>query len=63
MHQTGIRIDTDVCFQSGMRVLIQGRSVMDELTKDCEEFSALKVQASRVAVLPRWVEALSYGPT
>lgn len=45
-------------FQKGMRVLIQGRAVMDEWTKDGEEFSALKVQASRVAVLPHRVEAV-----
>lgn len=45
-------------FQKGMRVLIQGRAVMDEWTKDGEEYSALKVQASRVAILPHRVEAV-----
>ncbi|WP_122335159.1 single-stranded DNA-binding protein, partial [Pseudomonas coronafaciens] len=39
-------------YQKGMRVLIQGRAIIDNWTKEGKEFSALKVQASRVAILP-----------
>ncbi|WP_122384373.1 single-stranded DNA-binding protein, partial [Pseudomonas amygdali] len=45
-------------YQKGMRVLIQGRAVMDTWTKDGEDFSALKVQASRVGILPARIEAV-----
>jgi single-strand DNA-binding protein len=50
-------------FQKGMRILVQGRAVMDNWTKDGEEFSALKVQASRVAILPHRVESVSLAPS
>jgi single-strand DNA-binding protein len=46
-------------YQKGMRVLVQGRAVMDTWAKDGEEFSAMKVQASRVAILPHRVESVS----
>ncbi|MEG8231407.1 single-stranded DNA-binding protein [Pseudomonas orientalis] len=39
-------------FQKGMRVLVSGRAVMDRWEKEGEENAALKVQASRVAILP-----------
>ncbi|RMR44491.1 hypothetical protein ALP91_200105 [Pseudomonas savastanoi pv. glycinea] len=39
-------------------MLIQGRAVMDTWTKDGEDFSALKVQASRVGILPARIEAV-----
>ncbi|NAO47811.1 single-stranded DNA-binding protein [Pseudomonas syringae] len=45
-------------YQKGMRVLIQGRAIMDSWTKDGEDFSAMKVQASRVAILPARIEAV-----
>ncbi|KPC38677.1 Single-stranded DNA-binding protein [Pseudomonas amygdali pv. morsprunorum] len=45
-------------YQKGMRVLIHGRAVMDTWTKDGEEVTALKVQASRVAILPARLEAV-----
>lgn len=50
-------------FQKGMRILVQGRAVMDNWTKDGEEFSALKVQASRVAILPHRIESVSLAPS
>lgn len=43
-------------YQKGMRVLVQGRAVMDTWVKDGEEISAMKVQASRVAILPARIE-------
>ncbi|NVL41400.1 single-stranded DNA-binding protein, partial [Pseudomonas syringae pv. actinidiae] len=46
-------------YQKGMRVLIQGRAVMDTWTKDGEDFSALKVQASRVGILPARIESVN----
>uniref|UniRef100_UPI000F058DAE single-stranded DNA-binding protein n=1 Tax=Pseudomonas viridiflava TaxID=33069 RepID=UPI000F058DAE len=45
-------------YQKGMRVLIQGRAIMDSWTKDGEDLSALKVQASRVGILPARIEAV-----
>ncbi|PBQ13312.1 single-stranded DNA-binding protein [Pseudomonas syringae] len=45
-------------YQKGMRVLIQGRAIMDSWTKDGEDFTQLKVQASRVAILPARIEAV-----
>lgn len=50
-------------FQKGMRVLVQGRAVLDVWTKDGEESSAMKVQASRVAILPHRVESVSLTPS
>jgi single-strand DNA-binding protein len=50
-------------FQKGMRILVQGRAVMDNWTKDGEEFSAIKVQASRVAILPHRIESVSLAPS
>ncbi len=50
-------------FQKGMRVLIQGRAVLDTWTKDGEEFSAMKVQSSRVAILPHRVESVTLLPS
>lgn len=50
-------------YQKGMRVLVQGRAIMDTWAKDGEEFSALKVQASRVAILPHRVESVSLNPS
>ncbi|POR57220.1 single-stranded DNA-binding protein [Pseudomonas syringae] len=50
-------------FQKGMRVMIQGRAIIDNWTKEGKEFSALKVQASRVAILPHRVEAVQLAPS
>ncbi|AKT32609.1 single-stranded DNA-binding protein [Pseudomonas syringae pv. actinidiae] len=50
-------------FQKGMRVMIQGRAIIDNWTKDEKEFSALKVQASRVAILPHRVEMVQLAPS
>ncbi|RMP76782.1 hypothetical protein ALQ15_200079 [Pseudomonas syringae pv. actinidiae] len=46
-----------------MRVMIQGRALIDNWTKEGKEFSALKVQASRVAILPHRVEAVQLAPS
>lgn len=43
-------------YQKGMRVLVQGRAVMDRWEKDGEEVQALKVDAVRVGILPHRVE-------
>ncbi|PUA41368.1 single-stranded DNA-binding protein [Pseudomonas protegens] len=50
-------------YQKGMRVLISGRAVMDAWEKDGEKFQALKVQASRVALLPHRLTAVSLAPS
>ncbi|WP_054088057.1 single-stranded DNA-binding protein, partial [Pseudomonas syringae] len=50
-------------YQKSMRVLIQGRAIIDNWTKEGKEFSALKVQASRVAILPHRVEAVQLAPS
>lgn len=50
-------------FQKGMRVLVQGRALMDRWAKDGEDFEAIKVQASRVAILPHRVESVSLAPS
>ncbi|WP_412461763.1 single-stranded DNA-binding protein [Pseudomonas sp. SC11] len=48
-------------FQKGMRVLVIGRAVMDSWTdkQSGQEVSALKVEASRVAILPHRIEHVS----
>jgi len=46
-------------FQKGMRVIVTGRAVMDRWEKDGEENAALKIQASRVAILPHRITAVS----
>lgn len=48
-------------YQKGMRVLVQGRAVMDNWEKDGEEYQALKVQASRVGILPHRIEQVVLG--
>ncbi|WP_313463113.1 single-stranded DNA-binding protein [Pseudomonas nitroreducens] len=48
-------------FQKGMRVLVQGRAIMDSWKdkQTGEEVQALKVEASRVAILPHRVAQVS----
>lgn len=45
-------------FQKGMRVMVVGRAIMDSWTdkQSGQDVSALKVEASRVAILPHRVE-------
>lgn len=50
-------------FKKGMRVLIQGRAVMDKWTSDGQEYEAIKVQASRVAILPHRIESVALAPS
>ncbi|MFJ2453990.1 single-stranded DNA-binding protein [Pseudomonas protegens] len=50
-------------FQKGMRVIIIGRAVMDRWEKDGEENAALKVQASRIAILPHRIASVSLSPS
>ncbi|MFJ5299241.1 single-stranded DNA-binding protein [Pseudomonas sp. NPDC088368] len=50
-------------YQKGMRVMIQGRAVMDSWIKDGDEMSAMKVQASRIAILPHRVSAVTMTPS
>ena len=50
-------------FQKGMRVIVSGRAVMDRWEKDGEENAALKVQASRVAILPHRIASVSLSPS
>lgn len=48
-------------FQKGMRVVVIGRAIMDSWTdkQSGQEVSALKVEASRIAILPHRVEQVS----
>ncbi|KYC14096.1 single-stranded DNA-binding protein [Pseudomonas sp. ABFPK] len=48
-------------FQKGMRVVVIGRAIMDSWTdkQSGQEVSALKVEASRVAILPHRIEHVS----
>ena len=48
-------------FQKGMRVVVIGRAIMDSWTdkQSGEEVSALKVEASRISILPHRVEHVS----
>ncbi|PWU32054.1 single-stranded DNA-binding protein [Pseudomonas sp. RW407] len=48
-------------FQKGMRVLVQGRAIMDSWKdkQSGEDVQALKVEASRVAVLPHRLAQVS----
>ncbi|AZL70077.1 single-stranded DNA-binding protein [Pseudomonas oryziphila] len=51
-------------FQKGMRVVVIGRAIMDTWTdkQSGQEVSALKVEASRVAILPHRVEQIRLAP-
>ncbi|WP_248767875.1 single-stranded DNA-binding protein [Pseudomonas sp. MWU12-2345] len=49
-------------FQKGMRVLVMGRAVMDRWEKDGGEYEALKIQASRIAILPHRISEVSLAP-
>ena len=48
-------------FQKGMRVVVIGRAIMDSWTdkQSGQEVSALKVEASRIAILPHRIEHVS----
>lgn len=48
-------------YQKGMRVLVIGRAIMDSWTdkQSGQEVSALKVEASRIAILPHRIEHVS----
>lgn len=48
-------------FQKGMRVVVVGRAIMDSWTdkQSGQEVSALKVEASRIAILPHRIEHVS----
>lgn len=49
-------------YQKGMRVVVQGRAIMDTWTNaEGEDQSALKVQASRVGILPHRIEQVVLG--
>lgn len=50
-------------FQKGMRVLVSGRAVMDRWKNDEGEFEALKIQASRVGMLPHRVTMVNLAPS
>ncbi len=49
-------------YQKGMRVLIEGRAVLDSW-KDGNgvEQAAMKVQANRIAILPQRIESITLG--
>lgn len=46
-------------FQKGMRVTVSGRAVMDRWENNEGEFEALKIQASRVGILPHRITAVT----
>lgn len=48
-------------FQKGMRVVVIGRAIMDSWTdkQSGQEVSALKVEASRIAILPHRIDHVS----
>ena len=50
-------------FQKGMRVIVSGRAVMDRWEKDGEENAALKIQASRVAIMPHRIASVTLKPS
>ncbi|AZC39404.1 single-stranded DNA-binding protein [Pseudomonas chlororaphis] len=50
-------------FQKGMRVQVTGRAVMDSWKTDEGEFEALKVQATRVAILPHRISMVNLAPS
>ncbi|QJI19793.1 MULTISPECIES: single-stranded DNA-binding protein [unclassified Pseudomonas] len=50
-------------FQKGMRVMISGRAVMDRWKNDDGEFQALKIQASRIGMLPHRVTMVNLAPS
>ena len=50
-------------FQKGMRVIVSGRAVMDRWEKDGEENAALKIQASRVAIMPHRIASVTLTPS
>ncbi len=50
-------------FQKGMRVLVSGRAIMDRWKNDDGEFEALKIQASRVGMLPHRVTMVNLAPS
>ncbi|MDR9863452.1 single-stranded DNA-binding protein [Pseudomonas baetica] len=50
-------------FQKGMRVTVAGRAVMDRWENDEGQFEALKIQASRIAILPHRVTMVSLAPS
>lgn len=50
-------------FQKGMRVLISGRAVMDQWISDDGEREALKIQATRIGMLPHRVTRVTLTPS
>ena len=49
-------------YQKGMRVLIEGRAVLDTWKDgNGEEQAAIKVQANRIAFLPQRIESITMG--
>lgn len=50
-------------FQKGMRVTVAGRAVMDRWENDEGKFEALKLQASRIAILPHRVTMVNLAPS
>lgn len=49
-------------YQKGMRVLIDGRAVLDTWKDgNGEEHAAIKVQANRIAFLPQRIESITMG--
>lgn len=50
-------------FQKGMRVTVAGRAVMDRWENDEGHFEALKIQASRIAILPHRVTMVNLAPS
>lgn len=50
-------------FQKGMRVTVAGRAVMDRWENDEGQFEALKIQASRIAILPHRVTMVNLAPS
>ena len=50
-------------FQKGMRVQVTGRAVMDRWEQDGEDYEALKIQASRIAILPHRITSVSLAPS
>ena len=50
-------------FQKGMRVMVAGRAVMDRWENNEGQFEALKIQASRIAILPHRVTMVDLAPS
>jgi len=50
-------------YQTGMRVLVEGRQVREEWTdNDNNERSTFKVEARRIAIMPYRIEAVTLSP-